>query len=178
MGPSGILKKLDDLCKLPRTTDSSLIENFNKEFSKNSYYLPSKRQDANFTINHYAGRVTYTSENFLEKNRDSLPFRVAELLRNSSNEILAEIFSASGSGVGSVGNSSISSSSSNGSNGIGNGKDTVSMANGYGVSTTNTMRNLDKLSSRLSVSAQYRVSKLLQQQNTKTIKAIKVIFCG
>lgn len=157
MGTSGILKKLDDLCKLPRTTDTSLIENFNKEFSKNSYYIPSKRQDANFTINHYAGRVTYTSENFLEKNRDSLPFRVAELLRNSSNEILAEIFSTTG--VASIVNSSISSSSSSGSNGIGNGKDTVSMAGGYGVSTTNTMRNSDKLSSRLSVSAQYRVGK-------------------
>lgn len=155
MGSSGILKKLDDLCKLPRTTDTSLIENFNKEFSKNTYYIPSKRQDANFTINHYAGRVTYTSENFLEKNRDSLPFRVAELLRNSSNEILAEIFSAQ-VGVGSMGNSSISSSSSSGSSGLGNGKDTVSMV-GYGVSTTNTMRNSDKLSSRLSVSAQYRV---------------------
>jgi myosin heavy subunit len=93
MGSSGILKKLDDLCKLPRTTDFSLIENFNKEFSKNTNYIPSKRCDLNFTINHYAGRVTYTGENFLEKNRDSLPFRVSELLKNSSNELIAEIFS-------------------------------------------------------------------------------------
>ncbi len=92
MGGSGILKKLDDLCKLPKTTDSSLIENFNKEFSKNQYYIPSKRNDLNFTINHYAGKVTYTGENFLEKNRDSLPFRVSELLSKSTNEILSEIF--------------------------------------------------------------------------------------
>jgi myosin heavy subunit len=135
MGTSGILKKLDDLCKLPRTTDASLIENFNKEFSKNCYYISSKRQDANFTINHYAGRVTYTSENFLEKNRDSLPFRVSELLRNSTNDIVAEIFSTGNTVIG--------------------GKDTVSLA-AYGVST---MRNLDKSSTRLSVSAQYRVWK-------------------
>ncbi|CAF0769124.1 unnamed protein product [Brachionus calyciflorus] len=93
MGSSGILKKLDDLCKLPRATDLSLIENFNKEFSKNSYYIPSKRCDLNFTINHYAGKVTYTGENFLEKNRDSLPLRVSELLKNSSNDIISEIFS-------------------------------------------------------------------------------------
>jgi myosin heavy subunit len=95
MGSSGILKKLDDLCKLPKTTDSSLIENFNKEFTKNQYFLPSKRNDLNFTINHYAGKVIYTGENFLEKNRDSLPYRVSELLRNSSNEIISEIFSNS-----------------------------------------------------------------------------------
>ena len=95
MGGSGILKKLDDLCKLPKTTDSSLIENFNREFSKNQYYIASKRDDLNFTINHYVGKVTYSGENFLEKNRDSLPFRVTELLRNSTNEILSEIFSVS-----------------------------------------------------------------------------------
>lgn len=92
MGSAGILKKLDDLCKLPRTTDSSLIENFNREFSKNPYYSASKRNDLNFTINHYAGKVTYTGENFIEKNRDSLPYRVSELLRNSSNDLVREIF--------------------------------------------------------------------------------------
>ena len=45
MGSSGILKKLDDLCKLPKTTDTSLIENFNKEFSKNQNYIASKSND-------------------------------------------------------------------------------------------------------------------------------------
>lgn len=95
MGSSGMLKKLDDLCKLPRSTDLSLIQNFNKDFSRNSYYIPSKRCELNFTINHYAGKVTYTAENFLEKNRDSLPFRVSELLKNSSNYLIAEIFSNS-----------------------------------------------------------------------------------
>jgi myosin heavy subunit len=93
MGSSGILKKLDDLCKLPKTTKNSLIENFNKEFGKNQYYVTSKRNDYNFAICHYAGKVVYTCENFLEKNRDSLPYRVSELLRNSNNEILREIFS-------------------------------------------------------------------------------------
>lgn len=95
MSNFGILKKLDDLCKLPKATDYTLIENFNSEFSKNYYYQASKRNDLNFSIKHYAGRVTYNAENFLEKNRDSLPYRVAELLRHSSNEILSEIFSLS-----------------------------------------------------------------------------------
>ena len=92
----GILKKLDDLCKLPKSTDSNLVENFNSDFSKNVYYQSSKRNDLNFAINHYAGRVVYNAESFLEKNRDSLPYRVTELLRNSSNEILSEIFTTNG----------------------------------------------------------------------------------
>jgi myosin-3 len=92
---TGILKKLDDLCKLPKTTDKTLVEVFNKEFSKNQYYVCNKRNELCFTINHYAGRVQYTAVNFLEKNRDSLPFRVAELLKNSYNEVISEIFSKS-----------------------------------------------------------------------------------
>ncbi len=42
-----------------------------------------------------AGRVTYTGENFLEKNRDSLPLRVSELFKSSQNELLREIFDSS-----------------------------------------------------------------------------------
>lgn len=94
IGSNGILKKLDDLCKLPRTTNSSLIDNFDKEFSKNQHYIASKRNDNSFTINHYAGKVTYSGENFLEKNRDSLPFKIMELLKNSKNRILSEIFTS------------------------------------------------------------------------------------
>ncbi len=96
MGNMGILNKLDDLCKLPNTSNINLIENFNKEFAKNQYYIPSKRNHENsFTINHYAGRVTYSSDGFLEKNRDSLPFKIMELLKNSKNKILSEIFTNS-----------------------------------------------------------------------------------
>jgi myosin-3 len=94
MSSFGILKKLDDLCKLPKSTDANLVDNLNAEFSKNVYYQASKRNDLNFAINHYAGRVVYNAENFLEKNRDSLPYRVGELLRNSSNEILSYIFTS------------------------------------------------------------------------------------
>ncbi len=92
MNRNGILCKLDDICKLPKATDANIVENFNNEFSKSQYYTASKRKDLNFSINHYAGNVTYTALNFLEKNRDSLPVRVANLLKNSKNKILSEIF--------------------------------------------------------------------------------------
>lgn len=96
MGNTGILKKLDDLCKLPKASNVNLIENFNKDFAKNQHYIPSKRShEHSFTIIHYAGRVTYSSDGFMEKNRDSLPFKIMELLKNSKNKILSEIFTKS-----------------------------------------------------------------------------------
>ena len=48
-----------------------------------------------FSINHYAGSVIYSAENFLEKNRDSLPLRVVELLKCSKNDLISEIFEGS-----------------------------------------------------------------------------------
>ena len=95
MHKNGILTKLDDLCKLPKATDYTIIENFNNEFSKNSYYTANKRKDLEFSINHYAGSVIYSAENFLEKNRDSLPLRVVELLKCSKNDLISEIFEGS-----------------------------------------------------------------------------------
>jgi myosin heavy subunit len=92
MNKNGVLTKLDDLCKLPKATDYTIIENFNNEFSKNPYYSANKRKDLEFSINHYAGAVTYTADHFLEKNRDSLPLRVVELLKNSKNDLISEIF--------------------------------------------------------------------------------------
>jgi myosin heavy subunit len=92
MSRNGILTKLDDLCKLPKTNDKSLIENFNREFSRHSYYSCSKSDDLSFVIIHYAGKVIYTAENLLEKNRDSLPLAALELFKTSKNKLLTDIF--------------------------------------------------------------------------------------
>lgn len=92
MSRNGILTKLDDLCKLPKTNDKSLVENFNKEFSRHPYYGCSKSDDLSFVINHYAGKVIYTAENLLEKNRDSLPLAALELFKTSKNKLLSDIF--------------------------------------------------------------------------------------
>ncbi len=94
MGNSGILKKLDDLCRLPKTTDANLVDNFNREFIKSPDYIASKRNDTSFTISHYAGKVKYSVENFLEKNRDSLSLKMIEILKESKNKILNEIFNS------------------------------------------------------------------------------------
>ena len=92
MSKKEILTKLDDICKLPKSTDASIVENFNYEFSKNTYYVASKSNDLNFSINHYAGKVTYTADNFLEKNRDTLPVRVIDIFKESKNRLISDIF--------------------------------------------------------------------------------------
>ena len=64
------------------------------EISKSSRFMKPKRDQTGFTIDHYAGAVTYRTENFLNKNKD---FVVAEhqlLMQNSSEAFVRALFPA------------------------------------------------------------------------------------
>lgn len=41
-----------------------------KHFDKNDRFLRAKNDDSIFSIEHYAGRVEYHADSFLEKNKD------------------------------------------------------------------------------------------------------------
>ncbi|TYZ65738.1 hypothetical protein PybrP1_011999 [[Pythium] brassicae (nom. inval.)] len=52
----------------------------------------SKFNQITFTIRHYAGDVAYNGTGFLEKNKDTLPTDMAQLLQGSSSKEIADIF--------------------------------------------------------------------------------------
>jgi len=65
----------------------------NKNFPAHKYYKPSaSTQESRFTISHYAGQVTYDARDWLEKNRDTLPPGVMEMLQASQNALVRSIF--------------------------------------------------------------------------------------
>ncbi|RUS80244.1 hypothetical protein EGW08_012009, partial [Elysia chlorotica] len=91
--PIGILSLLDEESLFPKGTDQSYVDKLTKTFAGNSYFTKSQQTTkAVFSINHYAGKVTYTADNWLTKNRDTLPPGVTELLQSSSNELVKTIF--------------------------------------------------------------------------------------
>ncbi|GFO14637.1 myosin-iiib [Plakobranchus ocellatus] len=91
--PIGILSLLDEESLFPKGSDQSYVDKLNKTFTNNSYFTKSPRTTLpEFSINHYAGKVTYTAEKWLEKNRDTLPPGVTELLQASSNDLVKTIF--------------------------------------------------------------------------------------
>ena len=57
------------------------------------------REDCDFAILHYAGRVPYQADGWLVKNKDPLNDNVTELLSNSSNEFVATLWSEMFSGA-------------------------------------------------------------------------------
>nr|XP_037866986.1 myosin-IIIb isoform X3 [Bombyx mori] len=89
--PMGLLALLDEESRFPRATDRSLIEKFHSNL-KSKYYVRPKSDAICFAIHHFAGRVVYQADGFLEKNRNFLPPEVVQLMRQSQFDIIRFLF--------------------------------------------------------------------------------------
>lgn len=89
--PMGLLALLDEESRFPRSSDRSLIEKFHNNI-KSKYYVRPKSDAVCFAIHHFAGRVVYQADGFLEKNRNFLPPEVVQLMRQSQYDIIRFLF--------------------------------------------------------------------------------------
>ncbi|KAI5790206.1 class V myosin-like protein [Geopyxis carbonaria] len=100
-GKLGILSLLDEESRLPAGSDDSLInklhQNFGSTKQKDFPYQKPRFGKSSFTVCHYAVDVTYDSEGFVEKNRDTVPDEHLELLRASTNPFLKNVLQAAAS---------------------------------------------------------------------------------
>ena len=90
--PPGLLAIVDEQSSFPKATDASLVEKLHQDLSKNPKYEKPRGNEVIFTINHYAGRVTYTAAGFLDKNRDTLPLDVICVMLDSDKDLVCTIF--------------------------------------------------------------------------------------
>ncbi|KAL4217849.1 hypothetical protein ACF0H5_022588 [Mactra antiquata] len=92
--PMGIFSLLEEECLLARTTDMSFCEKIVKQYGKHDLFKKSKHREPVFGIVHYAGLVVYSSVGFLDKNRDTLSTNMQNLMENSQNNLVNELFHA------------------------------------------------------------------------------------
>ncbi|XP_078318920.1 unconventional myosin-XV-like isoform X3 [Crassostrea virginica] len=90
--PTGILCILDDECSFPQATDMSFLEKCHFHHDSNKLYEKPRMSDPVFYVQHYAGRIKYNVDHFLDKNKDTLRSDVIELLCESKNRIIAQMF--------------------------------------------------------------------------------------
>lgn len=91
--PLGLLALLDEESQFPKGTDQSFVDKVNANFSKNQYFNKSPQTNKPvFGIRHYAGKVTYDSGGWLEKNRDTLPAGIKDILQQSTSVLVKTIF--------------------------------------------------------------------------------------
>ena len=88
----GIISLLDESCIMTSTTSEQFAQKLFSSLDNEKRFSKPKRSQVDFTLNHYAGDVTYESENFIEKNKDYAILEHTEVLSTSETNILRLIF--------------------------------------------------------------------------------------
>ncbi|CAG9940648.1 unnamed protein product [Clonostachys rosea f. rosea IK726] len=91
--PIGIFSCLDEDSVMPKATDKSFTEKLNSLWDKKSTKYHSSRLTQGFVLTHYAADVEYSTEGWLEKNKDPLNDNITRLLATSSDKHVAGLFS-------------------------------------------------------------------------------------
>ncbi|XP_010433173.1 PREDICTED: myosin-14-like isoform X2 [Camelina sativa] len=90
--PGGIIALLDEACMFPRSTHETFAEKMYQTFKDHKHFSKPKLARTDFTICHYAGDVTYQTEQFLEKNKDYVVAEHQALLNASRCAFVACLF--------------------------------------------------------------------------------------
>ncbi len=90
--PIGIFSCLDEDSVMPKATDKSFTEKMHSLWErKTPKYRPSRLAQG-FVLTHYAAEVEYSTEGWLEKNKDPLNDNITRLLAASSDKHVAALF--------------------------------------------------------------------------------------
>ncbi|XP_021164077.2 myosin-9 isoform X2 [Fundulus heteroclitus] len=92
--PPGILALLDEECWFPKATDKTFVEKLAQEQGTHPKFVKPKKlkDDADFCVIHYAGKVDYKANEWLMKNMDPLNECVATLLNQSTDKFTADLW--------------------------------------------------------------------------------------
>ncbi|KAF7562571.1 hypothetical protein G7046_g1555 [Stylonectria norvegica] len=96
-GRMGILSLLDEESRLPMGSDEQFVTKLHHNYSTDKmhkFYKKPRFGKSAFTVCHYAIDVTYESEGFIEKNRDTVPDEHMAVLRATKNGFLKQVLEA------------------------------------------------------------------------------------
>ncbi|XP_062206677.1 myosin-17-like isoform X2 [Phragmites australis] len=90
--PGGIIALLDEACMFPKSTHETLSQKLYEKFKSHKRFTKPKLSRTAFTVQHYAGDVTYQSDQFLDKNKDYVVAEHQELLNASKCPFVSGLF--------------------------------------------------------------------------------------
>ncbi|XP_067411956.1 unconventional myosin-Va isoform X4 [Emydura macquarii macquarii] len=89
----GILDLLDEECKMPKGSDDSWAQKlYNTHLNKCALFEKPRMSNKAFIIQHFADKVEYQCEGFLEKNKDTVYEEQIKVLKSSKFKMLSELF--------------------------------------------------------------------------------------
>ena len=93
-GRTGILALLDEQCSVGSGTDDLFLQATVEHHGANPFFAKKVLAQNQFIVHHYAGSVSYTVDNFLEKNRETLKDGWRLLVRASADPLIASFVGA------------------------------------------------------------------------------------
>ncbi|CAH2059870.1 unnamed protein product [Thlaspi arvense] len=90
--PGGIIALLDEACMFPKSTHETFAQKMYQTYKGHKRFSKPKLARTAFTVNHYAGDVTYSAEFFLDKNKDYVVAEHQALLDASKCSFVANLF--------------------------------------------------------------------------------------
>uniref|UniRef100_A0A663NDQ8 Myosin VB n=1 Tax=Athene cunicularia TaxID=194338 RepID=A0A663NDQ8_ATHCN len=90
----GILDLLDEECKVPKGTDQNWVQKLYNQHTRSQHFQKPRTSNTSFIILHFADKVKYESEGFLEKNRDTVYEEQINILKASKvkYQMVASLF--------------------------------------------------------------------------------------
>ncbi|KAF0696725.1 Aste57867_12527 [Aphanomyces stellatus] len=91
-GRLGLVDLLNETGVLAKATDAAFVSKIHEAFASHKNFEKVRMNTMQFKILHYAGEVVYNGEHFLEKNKDTLPPDMLELLASSKSPFIRDVF--------------------------------------------------------------------------------------
>ncbi|TRY99623.1 hypothetical protein DNTS_004817 [Danionella cerebrum] len=88
----GILDLLDEECKVPKGTDQNWAQKLYSQHSSSGHFEKPRMSNKSFIVIHFADKVEYQSDGFLEKNRDTVYEEQINILKASKFQLVADLF--------------------------------------------------------------------------------------
>uniref|UniRef100_A0A672UDJ2 Unconventional myosin-Vb n=1 Tax=Strigops habroptila TaxID=2489341 RepID=A0A672UDJ2_STRHB len=88
----GILDLLDEECKVPKGTDQNWAQKLYDRHASSQHFQKPRMSNTSFIVLHFADKVEYQSEGFLEKNRDTVYEEQINILKASKYQMVADLF--------------------------------------------------------------------------------------
>ncbi|KAI8318560.1 hypothetical protein GQ54DRAFT_266754 [Martensiomyces pterosporus] len=99
-GKLGVLSLLDEESRLQQGTDLTFVEKLYKQFAQAprpdpetpaAFFRKPRFGSDKFTIRHYAHDVTYEADGFIDKNKDTVPDEIQNVLKASADDLLTTV---------------------------------------------------------------------------------------
>ncbi|XP_066448681.1 unconventional myosin-Va isoform X2 [Eleutherodactylus coqui] len=89
----GILDLLDEECKMPKGSDNTWAQKlYNTHLKTSALFEKPRLSNVAFIVKHFADKVEYQCEGFLEKNKDTVFEDQVKVLKASKFKLLTELF--------------------------------------------------------------------------------------